>query len=293
VKNRPIKHRFEGVLVRALFALSAALPLDVASAVGGWMARRFGPVIASSAHKTAIRNLKMIYPEKSDEERARMLERIWDNLGRTAAELPHLPGKELPSRMQIEGVEHLTAHGKQMLFISGHFGNWELNYVISHLHNVPTTLIYRHANNPYVDNIMVKIRSTRCSNMFQKGGKGAIKMAHALKNGESIAMLIDQKMNDGIAVPFFGRDAMTAPAVAHIAMRYELPIIPARVVRVGGAHFKATIYPPLAYEITGDKEKDALAIMTAINQTLEDWIREYPEQWFWVHRRWPKEIMPA
>ena len=100
-------------------------------------------------------------------------------------------------------------------------------------------------------------------------------------------MLVDQKMNDGIAVPFFGRDAMTAPALAQLAMRYDMPIIPARVVRRQGAHFDSVIYPPLAYEKTGDSARDTLAIMTAINAMLESWIRETPEQWFWVHRRWP------
>src|SRR5207253_2644034 len=107
------------------------------------------------------------------------------------------------------------------------------------------------------------------------------------KNGQSLAMLIDQKMNDGIAVPFFGRDAMTAPAIAEFALRYNLELIPARVVRTKGCHFEATIFPPMAYEKTGDEEKDVLTIMTAINAILETWIREHPEQWFWVHKRWP------
>ena len=105
-----------------------------------------------------------------------------------------------------------------------------------------------------------------------------------------MAMLIDQKMNDGIAVPFFGRDAMTAPAIAEFALRYDMPLIPVRAVRTKDCHFEVTIYPPLAYEKTGDDEKDILAIMTQINAQLESWIREYPEQWFWVHKRWPNGL---
>ena len=123
--------------------------------------------------------------------------------------------------------------------------------------------------------------------MFPKGPKGSIKMLRALKEGHSLAMLVDQKMNDGIAVPFFGRDAMTAPAIAEFALRYDMPLIPARVIRTQGAHFKATIYPPLTCKKTGDTEKDVLTIMTTVNATLESWIRENPEQWFWVHKRWP------
>ena len=95
-------------------------------------------------------------------------------------------------------------------------------------------------------------------------------------------MLVDQKMNDGIAVPFFGVPAMTAPAIAQLALRYDLPILPAYVLRKSGAHFEAHMFPALEYEKTGDAEKDTLAIMTAINQMLEGWIRAHPEQWFWV-----------
>ena len=91
----------------------------------------------------------------------------------------------------------------------------------------------------------------------------------------------------GFAVPFFGRPAMTAPAIAELALRYDMPIIPARVMRTHGCHFEATAYPPLVYEKTGDTARDTLAIMTQINALLESWIREYPAQWFWVHKRWP------
>ncbi len=124
--------------------------------------------------------------------------------------------------------------------------------------------------------------------MLPKGGQGAVRLLRAIKNGQSLAMLVDQKMNDGIAVPFFGRDAMTAPAIAEFALRYDMPIIPVRVVRTKGCHFEATVYPPLEYEKTGDEEKDSLIIMTKINALLESWIREHPAQWFWVHKRWPK-----
>jgi KDO2-lipid IV(A) lauroyltransferase len=113
-------------------------------------------------------------------------------------------------------------------------------------------------------------------------------MVRAIKGGHTLAMLIDQKMNEGIAVPFFGRDAMTAPAIAELALRYDMPIIPARVFRTKGCHFDARAYPPLVIEKTGDMEKDVLAIMTQINAQMEAWVREKPEQWFWVHQRWPK-----
>jgi KDO2-lipid IV(A) lauroyltransferase len=101
-------------------------------------------------------------------------------------------------------------------------------------------------------------------------------------------MLVDQKMNDGIAVPFLGRPAMTAPAVARFALKYRCPVIPARVQRVKGAHFRMTFYPPLDLPNSGDVKADTLAMMTAVNDLIGSWIREAPGQWLWLHRRWPE-----
>ncbi|NBX02857.1 MAG: lauroyl acyltransferase [Alphaproteobacteria bacterium] len=288
--NKDRKYRFEGVLVRGLFAFSRALPLDVASWLGGRLAEIFGPIISYKAHGIAEKNLAMIFPDMPKKEREKIREKMWNNLGRTAAELPHLPSEKLFACMKVSGTENALAAGQPMIFFSGHFGNWELTYPIAQNAGIETALIYRHANNKYVDDIITGIRASRCASQFPKGPRGAVKMAHALKKGYSLAMLVDQKMNDGISVPFFGLPAMTAPAVAILALRYDLPIIPARIVRTGGAHFEGTVFPPLAYEKTGDDEKDILTIMTVINKMLEGWIRENPEQWFWVHRRWPKDV---
>ena len=101
-------------------------------------------------------------------------------------------------------------------------------------------------------------------------------------------MLVDQKMNDGISVPFLGRQAMTAPALAELALKYGCPIVPARVERLNGAHFRLTFYPPMEIPNSGDKQTDTLSIMTVVNQQLGNWIMERPEQWVWVHNRWPE-----
>jgi KDO2-lipid IV(A) lauroyltransferase len=109
----------------------------------------------------------------------------------------------------------------------------------------------------------------------------------ALKEGRHLALLVDQKMNDGIPVPFFGRDAMTAPAVAQLAMRYNAAIVPARVERLAGAHFRLTVFPEVVQPRSGNRQADTRAIMASVNAVLESWIRARPEQWFWLHRRWP------
>lgn len=282
---KDLSYRLQALALKILFAFFRLLPLDTASNIGGMLGRKIGPFL--SAHRTAQKNLEMIFPEKTPTEIAHILRGMWDNLGRVAAELPYLPTEALYSRVTLKGSENFPKPGQPVLFFSAHLGNWELTYPTAFESGLSMTLIYRHANNPYVDKLITNMRQSRCTHLLPKGPRGALKMAHAIKRGDAIAMLIDQKMNDGIAVPFFGRPAMTAPAIAKLALRYDLPIIPARVARTSGCHFETTIFPPLAYEKTGDEEADVLAIMIRINALLENWIREEPEQWFWVHKRWP------
>lgn len=279
------KHYMEAIALKGLFALFRALPLDTASKFGGWLARMIGRFL--SAHKTAKKNLLRVFPHLSESERNGIINRMWDNLGRTAAELVYLPDNRLLERVEIIGAEYLEqSQGKPTLLFSGHLGNWELLASVAQHHNRPIAGVYREANNPIVDSIISNIRSSRYLDMIPKGRQGAVKIVRAIKNNGAIAMLVDQKMNDGISVPFFGIEAMTAPAIAELALRYDTPIIPARIVRVGGANFKGIVYPPIEYQKTGNKEQDTYNIMLSINQTLENWIKEYPEQWFWVHKRW-------
>lgn len=281
------RYILEGSLLTGWFTLCRMLPLDAASALGGFVARCAGPCMG--VHKVALQNIARAFPELDAKARLRMVDGMWNNLGRVAGEFAFLPGNKLTSRVACEGLEHLPKDGTPVIFISGHIGNWELSYTIAHNNHVPVALIYRHANNPKAEELITAMRAPYASSFIQKGPRGAFALAKALRKKLSLAMLVDQKMNDGIPVPFFGRPAMTAPAVAEFALRFGLPIIPARIIRGKGAQFRGIVYPPLTYTVTGDKEKDVYAIMLQINQLLESWVREYPEQWFWVHRRWPKD----
>jgi Kdo2-lipid IVA lauroyltransferase/acyltransferase len=146
--------------------------------------------------------------------------------------------------------------------------------------------MYRAANNPIVDRLINHARGVVGSELAAKGSSGARRMLAAMKSGRHIAMLVDQKLNDGVPIPFFGRDAMTAPSLAVFALRYECAVVPMRVDRVAGARFRITVEPALDLPRTGDDAADMLAIMTKVNQVLERWIRERPEHWFWLHRRW-------
>src|SRR5205814_1253721 len=146
--------------------------------------------------------------------------------------------------------------------------------------------IYRAANNPLIDRMIARLRGGK-SELIPKGAIASRRAVAALRRGGHVSLLADQKLNDGIAVPFFGRPAMTAPALALLALHYDCDVLPARVERLDGARFRLTIYPALPLSKSGDRSADVLALMTAVNATLEGWIRERPEQWFWLHRRWP------
>src|SRR5215831_8894392 len=120
-----------------------------------------------------------------------------------------------------------------------------------------------------------------------KGPIAARRAIAALRRGMHLGLLADQKMNDGIPVPFFGRPAMTAPALAALALRFDCDVLPARVERLTGAQFRLTVFPALPLSRTGDSHADTAALMAQVNGILESWVRDRPEQWFWVHQRWP------
>lgn len=276
------------VVALAFFRL---LPLDAASALGGWLCRHIGPWLPVSRH--AVRNLRRCFPEKPEAEIRRLLVAMWDNLGRVFGEYPHLGHFRLyepDSRVEVIGAENvdlLREDGKPGIFFSAHVGNWEIAALSVSRRGVPIALIYRAPNNPVVDALMRWARSRVVHETMPKGTEGARRALAILRDGGHLGMLVDQKMNDGIAVPFFGRPAMTAPAMAQFALRFGCPVVPVRVERIRGSRFRLTLHPPLEIAKTGDRHGDILALMTRVNAIIEGWIRERPEQWLWLHRRWP------
>jgi KDO2-lipid IV(A) lauroyltransferase len=272
------------------FGAFGLLPLDWASAIAGWMARRIGPLLGVS--KRARLNLRLAFPELSDAEIERITAGMWDNLGRVAAEYPHLrkirvfePG----GRVETHGFEHMdraVAAGRRMIIFSGHIANWEIGMLAAVQYGISVAQIYRAANNPLVDRMITRFRGDS-GELIPKGTVAARRAIAVLRRGAHLTMLADQKMNDGIPVPFFGRSAMTASALAVLALRFDCDVLPARVERLAGARFRLTVFPPLPLPRSVDHHADLTAMMTMVNQTLEGWIRDRPEQWFWLHRRWP------
>ena len=283
-------HRLEAWGAAFLFGGFKSLPLDCASALGGALARRIGPCLGVSKH--ARRNISRAFPELSETEIARVVAGMWDNLGRVAAEYPHLrkirvfePG----GRVETHGFEHVdraVAAGRRIIVFSGHIANWEIGMLAGVQHGISVAQIYRAANNPLMDCMIARFRGDR-GEFIPKGAIAARGAITALRRGTNLALLADQKMNDGIAVPFFGRSAMTAPALAVLALRFDCDVLPLRVERLDGARFRVTVFPPLPLPGGDDSHANAAALMARVNATLEAWIRDRPEQWLWVHRRWP------
>lgn len=285
--TRVFGHRLEAAAVYAAYALFRTLPLDAASGLGGWIGRTVGPWLRGS--RTARRNLDRAFPDTTADERAAILRGMWDNLGRVIAEYPHLD-RIAAERIEVVGGEHadgLRDDGKGGLFVGAHLANWEVQSVAARRRGLDLALVYRAPNNPYVDTLVTRLRTPASTRHIPKGPEGARTLLKVLSGGGHVGLLIDQKMNDGMPVPFFGRDAMTAPAVAQLALRYRLPVVPVRTERLGGARFRVTALPPVALPDTGDRPADIRAAMVQLNALVESWVRERPEQWLWLHRRWP------
>ena len=297
----PILYRLEYWLARLFWALLAALPVTAASNLGAWLGAGLARVPALA--RRVEQNLHLVMPELAPGQRAAIITGVWLNLGRTVAELPHLRNFTLTERtpdqgqIQVVGAENLTkfqdsGQGRGCLLFGGHLANWELMYLVTAKLDQPMHVVYRAANNPLIDGWLWQVRKASSLGALAKGRTAARGILAALKQGDPVGMLVDQKMNDGIAVPFFGRPAMTAPALAQLALREHLAVVPVRCERLDGAAFRVTFLDPLAYSESGDRTADVAALMGQVNEILEDWIRARPEQWLWPHNRWPRQGLP-
>jgi KDO2-lipid IV(A) lauroyltransferase len=283
-------HRIEAAIAAFAGGVLRLMPLDWASALGGALARWIGPRLGVT--KRARANLREALPELGEAARDAVIRGMWDNLGRVTFEYPHLRRIEVfapGGRVETRGLEHLDraiAAKRSVIMFSGHLGNWEIAALAGGQYGIDVAQIYRAANNPIIDRMVARLRGNQ-GELIPKGAVASRRAVAALRRRGHLSLLADQKLNDGIPVPFFGRDAMTAPALAVLALRFDCDVLPVRVERLQGARFRLTVYPSLAMPRSGDRDADVAALMLDVNRTLEAWIRERPEQWFWLHRRWP------
>ncbi|MCW3473343.1 LpxL/LpxP family acyltransferase [Limobrevibacterium gyesilva] len=296
---RALQFRLEAAVVRLALGLLTRLRPATASNIGGAIARTIGPWLPVS--RVADANLRLALPELDRATRRRVIRGVWDNLGRTAAELPHVaaltrtasgPGWDLEGEQIFRG---LVRNGGPAIFFSGHIGNWEMLPAVAASFGMPLSSFYRAAANPIVDGIIMDLRQRAIGAdvpQFPKGAQGARSALGLLRDGGFLGMLVDQKMNDGIPVPFFGHTAMTAPAAAAYAIRFRCPIVPAYAQRLGPARFRLVCEEPLPLPDSGDRQADIASLTLQINGCLERWIRARPAEWLWLHRRWPREATP-
>ncbi|WP_165188348.1 lysophospholipid acyltransferase family protein [Caulobacter soli] len=272
------------------------LGVDAASAFGGWLGRTVGPL--SGAHKVATRNLKLAFPDKDEAWRDAMLKAQWDGLGRTFAEFP-LMDKILPSTGRVEVVNQerlfqIAADKVPVVFVSGHLSNWEVMPAAIVDSGVVCEMTYRAANNPYVDERIKASRFRYGVRLFApKGGDGARELLEGMKQGKSVALMNDQKFNTGVEGLFFGHPVRTAPGPSRLAIRFGTVLQPMSVQRIKGARFRAVVHDPIHLPNTGDRTADIETGVKLVNAFMEERIRERPEEWFWVHRRWPNEVYAA
>lgn len=278
---KKLRYLFEGIIVYVLMFIFKLLPVEMASNLGGFIGRNV------AYHLSVTRKTKR-HIEKSlgtnEDETNRIALGMWDNLGRLFAEYPHLP-EICMKKSELIGLENLgelpTSPNSPAIFFSGHIANWETAALSVRQLDINIDLIYRAPNNPYVKNILNKCRSMDGTlKTYPKSAQGMRQVMMALKKGRRIGILIDQKYNQGIEVPFFGQPAMTSLAFIQLAKKFNCPLIPVQVERIKGSNFRITAHKPL------DLSKDDLTLITEAHTLLESWIRQKPEHWIWLHKRW-------
>ena len=287
-----VRHPAEALAAAVFYWLLRLLPIDWASGLAGGLARSIGPKLGVS--NRARRNIEHALPELDALERETVVHEMWDNLGRVVGEYPHmrrLHARGTGNRLEIIGanfIDQLRDDDRPGIFMMAHLGNWEFSGLASSQRGLAVDRVYRQANNRLTEWLLNRGRASIEGALIPKGPAGAKQILSSLKAGNHLALLVDQKMNDGIPVPFFGADAMTAPALAQLALRLTCPVVPVRVKRLKGANFQVIVSPPMEFTSSGDQQADVLAYMTEINAIIEGWIRDTPGQWLWLHNRWPK-----
>ena len=284
---KKLRYMFEATLLWLAFLFFRTLSVEKASAIGGAIGQSIGPRL--SASRKALRNIKHAMPGRSDSEYDSILRDMWNNLGRVIAEYPHL--KEIIyNNTDITGYEHLKAlagQDKPLIIIGAHMANWELfPFFFNYKADLPITGVYRAPNNPYTAELLDRCRNPEHRGLYvPKSQRGTKQLVKELRKNGRVGFLIDQKYNQGIPVPFFGRPAMTGTAFAQLAKKFDCPILPIRLERLQGAHFRLTIYEPMH----ADGSDYDVTLKT--HKMMEQWINERPAQWLWLHRRWDSKFI--
>ena len=276
-----------GLSVGLFVLILKLLPLSVARFIGENLGALAGLLMKRRNH-IALVNMQIAFPEKTLLEKKKILRKMWRHFGRVAAEIFH--EKQVVKEIKVVGREYpykfYQVH-KGGFLCSAHFGNWELPFAKCIAPDFKINPVFRTGNNPYLNKILFGRRE---GIHIPKGPAGARWMLQLLKEGQFVSILCDQKFREGLTVPFFGMPAQTATAIVTLAIKLDVPILMARCVWKKGKFYELEVLPPLKIPRGLPREKAEYEIMLRINQIYESWIREYPEQWLWIHRRFDKKI---
>jgi KDO2-lipid IV(A) lauroyltransferase len=264
----------------------------------GGMMRRIGPWLPE--HRVGRANLAAAFPDKPPAEIERILRGVWDNLGRVGAEFAHIDrlwdygrehgrGRILDSDDAEKIAQRLRDDGKPALIFAAHLANWELAAVGAHSYGVDSTVLYRRPNIPAISDAVIEMRSGCMGALIPTSTGAPFKLTEALQRGSHVAMLVDQYSVQGVPVTFFGRRTRVNSLIARLARHIDCPIHGIRMVRYPGDRFQLRLTEAIEAPRDAAGQIDVERTMQAITDVVEGWVREHPEQWLWLHRRWRDE----
>jgi len=286
------KYFFEFIIIISLFCIFKIIGLNNASALGGILAKFIGPLFRSK--KIIKENIKTGLGAIDKKKESEIINAMWSNIGRTFAEYLFLKEFKFDrtnfDHMKINGVKHLEEIKKKneaVIFYSAHLANFELMAMELDKFGIKCAAIYRPLNNYFLNPIMEYLRMKYiCPNQIPKGRMGMREIISKVKDGYSIALMVDQRVSEGPRTLFFNRSAHTTTIPAQLALKYDCRLVPISLKRKEGPTFEMTIHEPYKIEKTGNDEEDTKNITIKINQLIEKMILNNPRQWIWTHNRW-------
>tara|TARA_B100001123_G_C15340116_1_gene1034487 strand:- start:5379 stop:6239 length:861 start_codon:yes stop_codon:yes gene_type:complete len=282
-----LRYFFEFIFIYILFLIFKIIGYKNSSNLGEKIGKFFGPFTRSK--KKIINNLKHSDIGVDDLERETIIKKMWGNYGRILAEYPFLKkfkNNSLEQYIEIEGKEYLEEikkDNRRVVFVSGHFNNFELMAMQLENSGLNIAAIYRPLNNVFLNRIMEKIRlNDICKKQIKKGKSGTRELLQLFKDGYSIALMIDQRVSEGIKSKLFQRSALTTTIPAQLVMKYGVDVVPIYIERKKKVYFKMYVNKPINFKKNVSLEE----VTKTLNQELEKMILKKPDQWIWSHDRW-------
>ena len=282
-----LNYFFQFIFVMLFFSLFKILGLNFSSEIGGKLFEKIGPLFRSK--KLIDANIRRALPHISQENLNEIVKLMWNNYGRVFAEyifIKDFRNGKYSSNIKIEGqdiLEKIKQTEQQVIFVSGHLSNFELMAMHLEKTGIKLSAIYRPLNNIFLNPLMEKIRKKYiCKHQIKKGIGGMKKLMSLKKENFSTALMIDQRVSEGIFSNFFDQRALTTTIPAQLIKKFKIPVVPIHIQRNNGPNFKITIQKPIIFS----EENSIQNITDKLNYVLENLIKIKPEQWIWSHNRW-------